>query len=123
MLKQFTAILFLAAFIGQTFNKPFIVVDYYTNNAEYLKACINKARPKMNCNGKCQMMKKIQEEEKKELENPVVRPEFKTEVFSSHNFTYEITTPSFLIETFFNSFYKVAALCKNSNAVFHPPQV
>jgi len=123
MLKQLTAILFFVAFIGQTFNKPFIVVDYYTNNQAYLKACINKARPKMHCNGKCQMMKKLQEEEKKEQENPVARPDFKTEIFSSDNFAYEITTPIFLIKTVYNSSYTNAALSSNSNAVFHPPQV
>lgn len=123
MLKQLTAILFLVAFTGQTFNKPFIVVDYYTNNAAYLEACINKARPKMNCNGKCQMMKKIQEEEKKEQENPGARPDFKTEIFSQDNFAYEIATPSLFIKTVFNSAYQQPALSNNSNAVFHPPQV
>lgn len=123
MLKQLTAILFFVAFIGQTFNKPFIVVDYYTNNAAYLEACINKARPKMNCKGKCQMMKKLQEQEKKEQENPVARPDFKTEIFSADNFAFEIKTPSVVIETSFNSTYIHPALSNNSNAVFHPPQV
>jgi hypothetical protein len=123
MLKQITAILFLVAFTGQTFNKPFIVVDYYANNAAYLKACINKARPKMQCNGKCQMMKKLQEEEKKEQQLPGARPDTKTEIFSSDNFTYTIETPSFLIKKIFENTYTQAVLPTAANSIFHPPKV
>ena len=31
----------------------------------YAKNCINKARPKLHCNGKCQMMKKMRKRKKK----------------------------------------------------------
>ena len=61
--KIFAAILLLA-FIGQTFRQGFYYVDYLVDKAEYVKNCVNKARPKMLCNGKCQLMKKIQEQEK-----------------------------------------------------------
>jgi hypothetical protein len=122
MLKQVTAILFFVAFIGQTFNKPFIIVDYYANNAAYLKACINKARPKMRCNGKCQMMKKLQEEEKKEQQLPGARPDTKTEIFSSDNFTYTIETPCIIIKTVFPNYIQQGLATSNSS-IFHPPQV
>lgn len=122
MLKQITAILFFAAFIGQTFNKPFIIVDYYANNEAYLKACINKARPKMQCNGKCQMMKKLQEEEKKEQQLPGARPDTKTEIFSGDNFTYTIETPSVIIKKIFQDYIR-QILPASNNSIFHPPQV
>ena len=122
VLKHITAILFLVAFIGQTFNKPFIVVDYYANNAAYLEACINKAKPKMNCKGKCQMMKKLQEEEKKEQEIPGARPDTKTEVFASDNFSFQIATPSILIHTIYNNNALQQALPMHSGAIFHPPR-
>lgn len=123
MLKQVTAILFLVAFIGQSFNKPFIVMDYYANNAAYLQACINKAKPKMNCKGKCQMMKKLQEEEKKEQQLPDRNPDTRTEVFLNHHFAFHIESPSILISSInFNS-AAVPALPAMAYSIFHPPQV
>ena len=43
-------------------------MDYYANKGAFAKNCINKARPKMRCNGKCQMMKALLAEHKKEQE-------------------------------------------------------
>jgi hypothetical protein len=123
MLKQVTAFLFFVAFIGQSFNKPFIVMDYYANNAAYLKACVNKAKPKMNCKGKCQMMKKLQEEEKKEQQLPDRNPDTKTEIFCKDNFSFHIETPSVLISSIDFSFEKNAALSSMTYSIFHPPQV
>jgi len=58
MFKQLTAILLLLAFSAQTFSSPFILLDYYVNTAAYARKCVNKAKPKLQCNGKCQVMKK-----------------------------------------------------------------
>jgi hypothetical protein len=68
--RRLTAFIFIAAFLAQTFSRSFIIADYYADTAKYARNCVNKAKPKMNCNGKCQMMKKLQEEEKKDQENP-----------------------------------------------------
>ncbi len=54
----------------QTFQKSLILTDYVVNRAAYLKSCINKAKPKLRCQGRCQMMKKMQAEEKKESNVP-----------------------------------------------------
>ncbi len=50
----------------QTFNRYVIIADYNINPQAFANNCINKAKPQMHCNGKCQMMKKILEQEKKE---------------------------------------------------------
>ena len=71
------------AFLIQTFSKPFIIADYYANTADYAKNCINKLIPAMHCNGKCQMMKKLQEQEKKDQESSERKSGNKTEVLSS----------------------------------------
>jgi hypothetical protein len=85
--RQLTAFIFLAAFLAQTFSRTFVIADYYTNTSKYAKNCENKARPKMHCNGKCQMMKKLQQEEKKDQENPDRKAENKNEiVLSSKSF-------------------------------------
>lgn len=51
--------------LTQTFNKWLVVFEYKLNK-DYIaqKLCVNKAKPKLHCNGKCQMMKRLAEEEK-----------------------------------------------------------
>ncbi len=91
MFKQVIAFLFLSAFILQVFSKVFIVVDYFTNTQAFAKNCENKAKPKMHCNGKCQMMKKLKQEEKKDEQNPERKGENKNEyVLSSKSFYPEL---------------------------------
>jgi hypothetical protein len=54
----------------QSFSKWIIVADYEFNK-EYISKnlCINKEKPKLHCNGKCQLMKKLAEEEKQNSSN------------------------------------------------------
>jgi len=82
MYRQFAAILFLTAFLLQVFQQNVLVLDYTFNTAAFAKACENKPRPVMHCNGKCQLMKKLQEEEKKEQQNPGHKAENKNDVAS-----------------------------------------
>jgi hypothetical protein len=70
MFKQVTAVVLLAALSLQILNRTVIYIGYYANMAAYAKSCENKARPVMHCNGKCQMMKKLQQEEKKDSQLP-----------------------------------------------------
>jgi hypothetical protein len=39
------------------------MADYMVNLEAYKKACVNKAKPMMHCNGKCQMLKKMKKQE------------------------------------------------------------
>jgi hypothetical protein len=56
--------------LAQSFGKCFVVIEYNLNKDFIAKnLCVNKARPKMHCNGKCQMMKKLAEEENQNSTN------------------------------------------------------
>lgn len=46
-----------------------VITDYCLNTETYSKNCINKDRPQLNCNGKCQMNKKIAVMEKNEMDS------------------------------------------------------
>lgn len=122
MFKRIAAILLLLAFSAQTFSSPFVMLDYYVNTAAYAKNCVNKARPKMHCNGKCQMMKKLQEEEKKEQQNNERGSEYKVQqVLSSRSFYNLLVIPSrtsFKLVPHGNTFLPA----QRHNAIFHPPQ-
>lgn len=124
MFKQITAAVLLLAFITGNFSKQLIMADYYMNRAAYAKNCINKSRPMLHCNGHCQMMKKIREEEKKDAENSDRIESMKNQVISSRSFFPVIGELSFTINHI--SFPRI---CDNSGlrsmprSCFHPPSL
>ena len=80
MLKQFTTMFLMVAFAVQTFNRAVIVFNYYSNTAAFAKNCENKTKPMLHCNGRCQMLKKLKQEENKDKQNPERRNDNKNEV-------------------------------------------
>ncbi|HEY6954139.1 MAG TPA: hypothetical protein VI385_02795 [Flavisolibacter sp.] len=56
--------------LAQAFSKWLVVAEYKVNQ-DFISRnlCINKSRPKLHCNGKCQMMKRLAEEEKQDSSN------------------------------------------------------
>src|SRR5450631_2887674 len=86
MLKQLTAALLILAFTASTFCRTVIVLDYYANAAAYAKVCINKAKLAMHCNGKCQMMKKLEQQEKNDQDNLERKSENKNEIQPANAF-------------------------------------
>lgn len=74
----------------------------------------------MHCNGKCQLMKKLKQEENKDKQNPDRRPDNKDEVLSSRSF---FTTLTFT-EVTFQTVYPTVTVNKAVDmprAFFHPP--
>lgn len=76
----------IMVFAGQTFYHFIIYADYRINTQAFAQNCENKKRPQMHCNGKCQMMKRIGQNEKKDKELPTRKGEEKTLVLSSRSF-------------------------------------
>ena len=104
MLKQFILLFLITAFAVQTFDRAMIVFNYYSNTAAFAKNCENKAKPMLHCNGRCQMLKRLKQEENKDKQNPERRSDNKDEVlFCSKNqlnwqqylTSIEITYPHF----------------------------
>lgn len=122
MCKRITAILLFLSFTAQTFSSPFVMLDYHLNTAAYAKNCINKARPKLHCNGKCQAMKKMREEERKEQQANERAGEYKVQqVLSSRSFFCLLVIPPRASEKLFP--HAAPDLPGNRVvAVFHPPQ-
>ncbi len=121
MLNRFIAIVLLLAFLGQTFSNSIIYLGYYIDKTSYAKNCINKYRPKLNCNGKCQLMKKIQEQEKKEQQAPERKLEFKAEVLSSRS-SYAVLKPVFIQVLKRNYYHADTGIpVDQPSSVFHPP--
>jgi len=122
--RQLSTIVLFAAFLAQTFSGNLILLDYYANTSKYAKNCENKATPTMHCNGKCQMMKKMQQEEKKDQENPERKSENKNEIIlSTKSFFATVAPPC-------STLSKSKKLLPSSDGksidrsfdIFHPPQ-
>jgi hypothetical protein len=123
MFKKAVAIFLFIAFAAQTFSQAVIVLDYYSNRDAFAKNCENKAKPKMNCKGKCQMMKKIKEEEKKDQKNPERRAASKNEVVSSRSFFAKVEAEGTTAHSSFQCHY-ISSLPKDiAPDIFHPPSL
>ncbi len=120
--KQLIATVFLLAFALQTFNKSFVVYDYYANTTSYAKNCINKAKPQLHCNGKCQMMKKLQEQEKKDQQNQERKGNYKQLItLSSKSFFAVLSHNSIIPHKILYPQFNDDKECKIPKKVFHPP--
>jgi hypothetical protein len=120
MFRLITAIFLLVAFVAQSFSNAVIIFDYYANTTFYAKDCINKARPMLHCNGKCQMMKKLQQEEKKEQQYPESKSGSKNQdIYLNPVFAIRLLQPITSPQIYSDSpIYKVK---DRSGFIFHPP--
>jgi hypothetical protein len=121
LIKPIIAFFFLLAFATLAFNKYFVMADYQINTAAYAKNCINKAKPRMHCNGKCQMIKKIQQEEKKDQQDPDRKGENKFNILLSKTF---LTIVPFCGTHFIKKRYPISPAAKETKRsfeIFHPP--
>lgn len=119
-MKYPIVLLFITALFLQSFSRTLVMADYLVNLEAYKEKCINKVRPKLNCNGKCQLYKKInQQDQNKDLQAPIYnQTDF---VLSSKTFF-----PSLLLHAVEQnrSFPLYACQFEASNfidSIFHPP--
>jgi len=97
------------------------MADYMVNLEAYKKACINKAKPKLQCNGKCQMLKKVKKQDgDNETSAPVPKLNQMEVVLSSKSFFPSLN----VISANNNISYYTYTDDFSSNylgAIFHPP--
>ena len=122
-MKYTLVILLLAALLAQTFSRSIAMADYMVNLEAYKKACINKAKPKLQCNGKCQMLKKVKKQEgDSEASAPVLKLNHLEVVLSSKSFFPSIS----VVSTNNSSSYFTYTDDYSSDylgAIFHPPSI
>ncbi len=121
MLKQFTTMFLMVAFAVQTFNRAVIVFNYYSNTAAFAKNCENKTKPMLHCNGRCQMLKKLKQEENKDKQNPERRNDNKNEVLYCSKSQFNWQRHQTCIEKKYPSFN--TSITKDISVdFFQPPQ-
>lgn len=68
--QKLSVIVFMLSLLAQTFQNELVWVDYLLNTDSYAALCVNKAAPEMNCNGHCQMAKKMEQTEDQDKQAP-----------------------------------------------------
>ena len=122
---KFIAIsLFLFLLLTQTFSKWLVVLDYSIIK-EYISKnlCENRTKPKLHCNGKCQLMKKMAAEENQTNNgssgNPVVKLSFSEVLLSDSPMILFLFSSA--INSNYNSLYIVKTSSPFITSIFHPP--
>jgi hypothetical protein len=108
------------------FLKPVLPVVDYVVNFEYISKvlCVNKAKPKMQCNGKCHLMKELAKTSESETpissSKKIASQEFEVLFFEEIK-SFKITSIYFDKNQFLNSNYSDLYSYLNSDSVFRPP--
>jgi hypothetical protein len=106
--------------------KPVLPVIDYVVNYDYISTvlCVNKAKPKMACNGKCHLMKELAKSSESEApissDKKIASQQFEV-LFLEEIKSFEITAVYFHEMQKTNSNYSNLYFRLNSASVFHPP--
>ena len=106
--------------MAQSFDKVLIVADYFARTSVYAKNCENKKKPQMRCQGKCQMMKKLEQQEKDNQSYPERKIENKQEVLACGSMS-QIRFSFFSISSFIFGEPVIGKLIDISPSLLRPP--
>lgn len=123
-MRKLLVIILLLAISGQTFSQGWNYLGYLLQKKAYLEKCENKSRPQLHCNGKCQLMKKIAEQEKKERgEAPELKLSAKAEAAVSATFiSLYLEQPTAVKHAVFIR-HTIGSPVAMTQAIFHPPDL
>ena len=121
-MKKLVAIFALVGILLQTFNQVVIVAQYYANKDFIAKnLCENRDKPRMHCDGKCCLKKKLAKEGKDQAPSP--RNQKSEETVSLFCEQPAVVLPTYVAATVKTKFYSYNELDIFSyhSSVFHPP--
>ena len=110
----------------QTFSKWLLVAEYAINKDYIAKnLCENRSKPKLHCNGKCQLAKKLAAEEEQSSKsssgNTMAKAPFSEVLITNESINLSLPIADKLPA--YNSFYLVKKYSSPHSSVFHPPLV
>jgi len=106
--------------------KPALPVIDYVVNYEYISKvlCVNKAKPKLQCNGKCHLMKELAKSSESEApissDKKIASQQFEV-LFLEEIKSFKIAPIYFFEKERTNTDYSNLYFRLNSASVFHPP--
>lgn len=121
-MKPILVSILLMLVLTQTFSRWFVLIEYELNKEFIAKnLCINKSKPQLHCNGKCQMMKKLAEDEKQNAPANT-NTKIKVQEVSCTDTLPEIGIKAFEEGSLHHySCYLIAKYASPFSSIFHPP--
>ena len=120
-MKRFFLTILSALIFLASFQNSLILVDYQINRDFYEIHCVNKAKPELNCHGKCEMQK---ESSKNESLLKVVKYSFEFNILPSpQTAIVDTKNPDFETRQKINTDKDFDLLKIYLNILPHPPQV
>lgn len=104
--------------------RPIVPLVEYLVNQDYIAEflCINKDRPQLNCDGKCYLAKKLNEQDEKKRKNiPKINLENHFHIAGKNHFTIQNFYP--IVGKEYNFYHGPGITSTYVNDIFHPPQV
>ena len=124
MFKVSVTILLFLALLTQSLSRGLIVLSYFTNKKAYEQYCVNKNRPLLQCNGQCQMAKKIKAEEERDQKDPLKSSKFSEVVFHyQHKFAKVETLLLFKSAAVNYPQWAMGYTLQMPRSIFHPPNL
>lgn len=111
----------MLALLTQHFSRVVVLADYIANIESYKKDCVNKAKPMLHCNGKCQVKMKLEAQDREQERRSSSQNLKETDyVLSSKSFFPEISYSfNHSLRTCFD--YDNMFISSYSASIFHPP--
>lgn len=124
-MKFAAATIFIFLLLTQVFSKWLIVIDYTINKEAIAKnLCLNKNKPLLHCNGKCQLAKKIAAEENQNDQQSsgfsFAKASFSEVIVNSIS---EIPESLYSTQINHNGIYLFNLPSSLPSSIFHPPLV
>lgn len=120
-MKTLGVIIVMICLLMQTFSKGVVLLEYRLNKDFIAKnLCENRSRPKMKCNGRCQLMKQWKAEDDRSASEKASKSNFTESCFTDHitlpdNFSSVAAGPEH------HAFYKELTSTKHIRPLLHPP--
>ena len=101
-MKNKLAVLFLFSVYVLAMTKPYVpFIKYYANYEYFSKVlCINRDKPKLKCNGKCQLTKELKKSNNQNLDTNTTIPSINIDdipISTINQFSYEFISFKFLL--------------------------
>src|SRR6478735_581749 len=120
-MKRIAAILLIFIVLMQC-SMRLAIITYYQINKAYISStlCVNKEKPKMGCNGKCYLAKKLKAQEEGEKKIPSFVKGMEEMVLFCSSYSIQITLPSYNLSTNMNGHYSPSFYKSPTLGIFQP---
>lgn len=122
-MTRFFAFFLCTLLLLQTFGQELLVLDYQARKAEITRLfCVNKDKPRMQCNGKCHLRKQLRKASDAESKAPGGLAKVKYEVLPpAARFAPRLQAGGFAVAVRFAPAVAVCYAFSPEHGIFHPP--